>query len=278
MVTITCVTENTARPSSPFWGEHGLAFLIETDHGAVLFDTGQTATVLLHNLTLLGRTLDEIDAIVLSHAHNDHTSGLPVVLAQRPGVPLYASPDIGRPRFKTKDGGYQYIGLPLPLDGLGQMADLRLNAEPAEILPGVWTTGDIHVRPEPEGGSPNLVVRDGEGWRPDRYRDDMSMVLETEDGLVLLCGCCHAGLLNTLAHVVHTFGRQPVAVVGGTHLVSAGGAALQHVIDVLREEYAPMQLYPNHCTGPRAYVALAGAFGDNVHPCPAGTILTFGAA
>jgi metal-dependent hydrolase (beta-lactamase superfamily II) len=79
------------------------------------------------------------------------------------------------------------------------MADLRLCAEPAEVLPGVWTTGEIHDRPEPEGGSPNLVVRQGEEWQADRYRDDMSMVLETSDGLVLLRGCCHAGLLNTLA-------------------------------------------------------------------------------
>lgn len=213
---------------------------------------------------------------MLSHAHNDHTGGLPFVLAQRPGVPLYASPDIGRPRFSRKQGRHHFIGLPQPLDALAQVADLRLHAEPIEVLPGIWTTGEIHARPEQEGSSPNLVVPEGDGWRPDRYRDDMSMVVETTEGLVLVCGCCHAGLLNTLAHVMRTFQRQPVAVVGGTHLVSAEGAILQHIVEVLGTSYAPMRFYPNHCTGQRAYVALASAFGDAVQPFSAGMTLTFG--
>lgn len=275
MVRITCVTENTAQPSSPFWGEHGLSFLIESEQGCVLFDTGQTATILLHNLILLGKTLDDVDALVLSHAHNDHTGGLPTVLAQRPGLHLYASPDIGRPRFSRKDARYRFIGLPLPLEALAQLADLDLSAEPVEVLPGVWTTGEILERPELTGRGPNLFVQDGTGWQPDRYQDDMSMVIETQAGLVLVCGCCHAGLLNTLAHVTRRFQRQPIAVMGGTHLVSAEGAALRHVVDRLRDAYQPMHLYPNHCTGPQAYVALASAFGDHVHPCPAGATLTF---
>jgi 7,8-dihydropterin-6-yl-methyl-4-(beta-D-ribofuranosyl)aminobenzene 5'-phosphate synthase len=276
MIRIGCVTENTVQPSSPFWGEHGLSFWIESDHGCVLFDTGQTSTVLLHNLMLLGKSLDEVDVVVLSHAHNDHTGGLPAVLSHRLGLPLYASPDIGRPRFKATDGCYSYIGLPLPLDALGQMADLRLRAEPVEVLPGIWTTGEIHERPEIEGRGANLFVADGESWQPDRYQDDMSMVVETQEGLVLVCGCCHAGLLNTLAHVSRIFGHPPAFVLGGTHLVSAKGPDLQHVVDVLRDTYASVRLYPNHCTGQQAYVALANAFGDRLHACPAGTILTFG--
>ena len=275
MARITCITENTAQPSSPFWGEHGLSFFIESEQGCVLFDTGQTATVLLRNLMLSGKSLEDIDAIVLSHAHNDHTGGLLTVLAQRPGLPLYASPDIGRPRFSRKDGRYRFIGLPLPMDALAQLANLRLSADPVEVLPGIWTTGEIHERPELEGHGPNLFVPDGEGWRPDPYQDDMSMAVETGQGLVVVFGCCHAGLLNTLAHVSRTFGRQPIAALGGTHLVSAEGTALQHVVDVLRATYGSLRLYPNHCTGQRACVALASAFGDHVCPCPAGTTLTF---
>ncbi len=275
MVRITCVTENTALPSSPFWGEHGLSFWIETDQGTVLFDTGQTPTILLHNLLLMGKSLDDLDALVLSHAHNDHTGGLPTVLAQHPGLPLYANPDVGRPRYSRKDDRYRYIGLPLPMEALAQLADVRLCDEPEEVLPGVWTTGEIRARPEPQGSGPSLVVPADDGWQPDAYLDDLSMVLETKAGLVLLCGCCHAGLLNTLAHVTRTFKRQPMTVIGGTHLVSAEGDALQHVIETLRAAYQPMDLYPNHCTGQRAFVALASAFGDRVQPCSVGTTLTF---
>jgi 7,8-dihydropterin-6-yl-methyl-4-(beta-D-ribofuranosyl)aminobenzene 5'-phosphate synthase len=103
----------------------------------------------------------------------------------------------------------------------------------------------------------------------------MSMVVETQKGVVVVCGCCHAGLLNTLAHVTRTFQRPLVAVLGGTHLVSAEDREVQHTVEMLRANFGPPPLYPNHCTGDRAYVALAMAFGDSVHPCPAGTVLTF---
>ena len=275
MTTITCVTENTATRGSSFWGEHGLSFLIETDQGRVLFDTGQTSAVLLHNLALLNVTLREVDALVLSHAHNDHTGGLPVVLAQRPGLPLYASPDIGRPRFSRGKDGVRPIGMPLTGDALAHIADLRLSAEPTEVLPGVWTTGEIRERPEVEGRSPGHVVPDGDGWQPDPYRDDMSMALETDAGLVLVCGCCHAGLLNTLAHVVRTFGREPFVIMGGAHLATADDAELQHIVETLQGMSGLERIYPSHCSGERPYVALSAVFGERVQPCPAGTALAF---
>lgn len=275
MKRITCLTDNTVQQGTPFWAEHGLSFCIETDQGCVLFDTGQTASILLHNLVLLGKSLYQVDAVVLSHAHNDHTGGLPVVLSSRPGVPVYASPDIARPRFNRKEGRYRFIGLPLSMEALAHLADLRLRAEPAEILSGVWTTGEIYKRPEPEGRSPHHFVPQGDGWQTDPYQDDMSMVVETREGLVVVCGCCHAGLLNTLAHIQRTFQRQIIAVLGGTHLVSAEGDVLHHVVKVLYQTYGPLHLYPNHCTGERAYVALSTAFGERVHPCPVGISLTF---
>jgi 7,8-dihydropterin-6-yl-methyl-4-(beta-D-ribofuranosyl)aminobenzene 5'-phosphate synthase len=99
--------------------------------------------------------------------------------------------------------------------------------------------------------------------------------METQEGMVVICGCCHAGLLNTLAHVQQTFQRPIIAVTGGTHLIDADEAYLQHVVEVLRDRYDSPLLYLNHCTGERTYVALANAFGDRVNCCPVGTTLTF---
>lgn len=160
------------------------------------------------------------------------------------------------------------------MEALTHLADLRLSTEPVEILPGVWHTGEIIERLEPEGRSLQHFVPQGDGWQSDLYCDDISLVLETREGLIVVCGCCHAGLLNTLAHVRHMFQSRIVAVLGGTHLESSEGSALHHVVDMLRE-YGPLQLYPNHCSGERAYVALSTAFGERVQPCPAGTTLTF---
>jgi 7,8-dihydropterin-6-yl-methyl-4-(beta-D-ribofuranosyl)aminobenzene 5'-phosphate synthase len=275
MVKITCVTENTARRGSAMWGEHGLSFWVETDQGCILFDTGQTATVLLHNLATLGKSLAKIKAVALSHAHNDHTGGLSLILSEYPGLPVYALPGLNPLRFSRSDTRCRFIGSPLPLEALRHLADMRFSAEPVEILPGVWTTGEITERPEPEGRSPTHFVLQGDDWLVDPYADDMSLVLETGDGLILVCGCCHAGLLNTLSHVTRLFKRQPVAVLGGTHLVSAQRDDLQHIIDVLRRSYKPMDFYPNHCTGEVAFTALSAAFTDRVHALPAGATLTF---
>lgn len=275
MPTITCITENTALRGSALWGEHGLSFYIETGQGRVLFDTGQTSAVLLHNMALLGIAPSEVDAVVLSHAHNDHTGGLPAILQQQPGLPVYANADLGRPRYSVKDGRHHHIGMPLSIEALARFADLRLSADPQEVLPGLWTTGEIVDRSEPEGRSPTHVTPDGDGWQPDPYQDDLSMVLETNEGLVLILGCCHAGLLNTLAQVKDRFGKEPIVIVGGTHLASADDEQLAHIVDVLRDMSGLRRIYPSHCSGERSYVALAAAFGDSIQPCPAGTVLSF---
>ena len=275
MKKITCVVENTVQRSSPFWGEHGLSFFIEVDRAGVFFDTGHSEPLLLHNLGWLGKSAREAAALILSHAHTDHTGGMVAVLSQNPGLPLYASPDIFQPRFARREDRYELIGLRLTRRELSQMADLRLSDEPVEVLPGLWTTGEIKDRPEREGGSERLVIPQGDGWRPDPYRDDMSMVMETSQGLVVICGCCHAGLLNTLAHVRRRFERPVSAILGGTHLASADTAYLRHIAAILRDTYGSPRLYLNHCTGEQAYAVMAHMFEDLVKPCPVGTSLTF---
>jgi 7,8-dihydropterin-6-yl-methyl-4-(beta-D-ribofuranosyl)aminobenzene 5'-phosphate synthase len=271
---VTCLVDNAVQPRSTLWGEHGLAFLIETQGRRVLFDTGASGTVLVHNLLEMNTLPNSMTALALSHAHYDHTGGLGVFLELRPGLPLYAHPDLLRERFSRRDKDVKAVGLRLTEPSLRRLADLRLSAAAQEILPGVWTTGEIAERPEPEGRSPHHCVRDANGWAPDSYQDDMALVLDSPAGLVLLCGCCHAGLLNTLTHVRRAFGRDPVAVVGGTHLVNADADHLYRLMKELGRLGTPA-LYLNHCTGLTAYLALALAFGEKVHPCPAGTILEF---
>jgi len=279
---ITCLVDNAAKEASPFWSEHGLAVLIETQEGRLLFDTGQSGTVLLHNLWLAGIPISQIRLLALSHAHYDHTGGLPMFLqnwwavapprSEKPA--LYANADLFRERFSRRDEELKDIGLGLSREVLSRYVDLRLSDEPQQILPGVYTTGRIVGRSEPEGRSPRHLVRNGEQWAADPYQDDLSLVLQVERGWVLLCGCCHAGLLNTLHYVREAFPGEIVAVLGGTHLECMDGGQMQRIVQVLRE-YGSPRLYLNHCTGQRAYVTLATAFGDRTSPCPSGTVLSF---
>ena len=150
---------------------------------------------------------------------------------------------------------------------------MKLGDIPTEITPNLWTTGEIVERPEPVGGSAHLFIRNGVDWQPDPYRDDLSLVLKTSAGLVLICGCCHAGILNTLFQVERIFGGPILAVIGGTHLVSAGDPYLDHVIHVFNKRFPNFSFYLNHCTGENALKKLDNAFGSRVKTCPAGTII-----
>ena len=271
---VRCLVDNAVLSGSRFWGEHGLAFWVETDAGCVLFDTGQSGTVLLHNLEVAHMDPARISALALSHAHRDHTGGLDALLPRVGRLPLYAHPEVFRERFSRHNSELHSVGLKMTCAELQDHVELRLGRESQEILPGVFTTGEILTRVEPEGGSEHLFVLERGQLIPDHYTDDMSLVLQVPGGLVLLCGCCHAGLLNTL-HQVHSVFRQPVvAVVGGTHLVQPTADQMHHIVQTLRN-YGPPRLYPNHCTGRSAQIALAVAFGERVAPCVAGAELVF---
>ena len=271
---LSCVVDNTVKQSSPLWGEHGLSMLLETPDGRLLFDTGSSGTVLTHNLITADIQTSTLTACVLSHGHYDHTGGLADLLERRRGLPVYGNSTLTRERFAMIDGSAKAIGLRMKPEDLQRQSELRLSAAPQQVLPGVWTTGVIAGRTEPEGRGTNHVVRspDGGTFVPDPYEDDLSLVIERPQGWALVCGCCHAGLLNTLAHVRRTFGVQPTAVIGGTHLVSADPAELSHVVEVLRSMGAPM-FYLNHCTGHVGLLALSTCFSRRVAPFPAGSTL-----
>jgi 7,8-dihydropterin-6-yl-methyl-4-(beta-D-ribofuranosyl)aminobenzene 5'-phosphate synthase len=233
--------------------------------------------VLLHNLGLLGVDPQRVDALAISHAHYDHTGGLPTLLEHlRKGTTLYANPDLFRERFSRREDQVKSMGLSLTREALATRLTLKLDARPQEILPGLWTTGEILDRPEAEGKSNYHLMREGKALVADAYRDDMALVLAAEDRLVLLCGCCHAGLLNTLAHVQHTFERPIAIIAGGLHLTSATAQGLQHIGQVLTAMPALRRVYPNHCSGEAAFVALTQILGPSVvRPCPVGTVLEF---
>lgn len=274
---LTCVVDNAVDHASPLWGEHGLAFMLETRDGKVLFDAGQSGKVLMHNLKALDEKPADFTAIVSSHAHFDHTGGLLTFAEKAPGLPLFAHEDFFRKRYATrKKKTPLLIGPAGGRKQFGRLADLRLRTEAAQVLPGLWTTGEIRKRAEPEGRSPRHVIRlKGGSYAPDPYHDDLSLVWVGDAGLVVILGCAHAGVLNILAQAVEDFKKPIRAVIGGMHLHGADLSEIERVAMTLAEVYDGPAVYSNHCTGMAGFLGLYGRLGDRVKPCPVGTTLEF---
>jgi 7,8-dihydropterin-6-yl-methyl-4-(beta-D-ribofuranosyl)aminobenzene 5'-phosphate synthase len=257
LVTLTWVVDNVAEP--PLRAEHGLAIWIDTPSGSVLLDTGATGEVLLHNLAALDLDPGRLDAVVLSHGHDDHTGGLPLLLPLlRPRTPLHGYTTLFRPRFSRKAGEMQSRGMPISESFVAERLDLRLSDEPVAVLPEVWTTGEIHSRSEPEGRSAHHFIYLEETYVADPYADDLSLVVRPGAGRTfLLCGCCHAGLLNTLEVVWATWGESLAGVAGGVHMTGASDGLVQRTATTLRSMEGLEQLWLGHCSGEAFLAALS---------------------
>jgi 7,8-dihydropterin-6-yl-methyl-4-(beta-D-ribofuranosyl)aminobenzene 5'-phosphate synthase len=271
---ITTLAENLVMTKC--LGQWGLSFLLEFidaggDRRKVVFDTGIHKKSLFYNIKQLKVDLNDVDCLVISHGHADHTAAIVEITEAAGGLKVYAHPHTFKPRIiEDRTGKRRRHGVPKD-EGIDEIenvgGEVVLTSEPIEIVPGVWTTGQIQRMTHFERimspkGERRIIVVDGEE-ADDRILDDQALWMDVEQvGPFVITGCAHAGPLNTLlqvqrlGHFANIYG-----LVGGTHLVGRSEDYLQQTINKL-EKLKLSLMSPCHCTGFKATARLWQAFPE----------------
>ena len=276
---ITTLIENMPDKEEKLAFEHGFSVLIETEDTKFLFDTGQTGAF-VKNAKDLGINLADIDMVILSHGHYDHTGGVPALLeVLKKRIPFYIGKEFFLPKYKLlEDGSYKYNGNPFERELLGQKENLvKLHF----VEDGVtWLTENIVLLKgfdsvtEYEEINPKFFVKTEDSYVQDSFPDEIVLGVLTEEGLVLIVGCSHVGIVNILEHVKNALDIPVAAVLGGTHLVEAGEERLAKTAEALRK-HGVKTVAVSHCTGEEGMELLKKEFSEGFVLNNTGNVMKF---
>lgn len=232
---ISVLTDN--RAGSFTMAEHGLSYLIEYDNQKILFDTGQS-DMFLKNAGDMNVDLDNLTMIVLSHGHFDHGNGLEFLS----GLPLVCHPGCFVKRYRKRDN--TYIGLKNTKEELSASFDLITSAEPYKISEKIYFLGEIPRLTHFESKDTTFVLENGD---PDFVMDDSAVAMIMTEGLFVVTGCGHAGVVNTLEHAKKVTGiKELYGIMGGFHLRDIDIQTME-TIKYLQESEM-IHILPSHCT------------------------------
>lgn len=245
-----------------FRAEPGLSIFVEYGEARVLFDTGYS-DLFLTNAEKLGLPLAQTDFLVLSHSHLDHTWGLdPFVRylteSAIEGRTVRRPELIGHPGVFSSSAmdGIAEFGCLMSREKLSRHMKVTLSTSPVELVPGMFFLGEIPRKNDFEGQA--AFGRKAGAPEPDRVMEDSALALKTDRGLVIITGCAHAGICNTISHAMTVCQETRVAdVIGGFHLMNPAPGVLEKTMNFFRE-LGPERVHACHCTDLASKIALAG--------------------
>ena len=262
--------------SDTYIGEWGFSALIEADGKRILFDTGTRGNTVFRNAKELNINLNNIENVFLSHNHKDHTGGLNTLKLNHPSS--FSKAHVGEGIFYSrpnKTGTEHYIlNNKSSLENLG--IDFNTHIKPFEILPGLWTTGQIKREYDEKNWSQlgKMINNNGEKIE-DTIPEDQSLFFDTKNGIVLISGCGHAGLANTLEHIKKIVPNRPIyKIIGGFHLLKLNDEKLEWTAKKMKK--AGVKYFVGaHCTGLNSTYTIRNFMGLNSKTALVGSVGTY---
>jgi len=277
MVKITTLIDNYAMPGTDLESEHGFSCFVETNQVRILFDTGKDGAF-IRNAEKLGIDLGTIDHLVISHAHYDHGGGVVPLLEtfSLPALSLWTGKKFSLAKYADEEDGMRYLGLDFDARyafGKQVMWHTVCN-DTVMIHPGIWlVSGFDRIHPI-EQPNPRFVIEEEGVRKIDTFCDEIALVIDTPQGLVLIVGCSHPGILNILDSVRSRFSKPLYALMGGIHLFDASPERRDTVVRDLIERSIP-RLGASHCTGDEAANMLSERY-PGYFPNMSGTVTMIG--
>ncbi len=262
-LSLTVLSENRVNKPN-LLAEQGLSIFVSTPASNILFDTGQLYAT-LHNARQLGIDLGSTSQIFLSHGHYDHVGGLRYISREIKLPEIICHPNLFNKKYRLIDDERIDIGVPwdkTELEEGGVKFGFRTHSK--EIMPDVWVSGEIPRLTGYEVIDETYQERILESFIHDHLHDDMSLVLNTTRGLVILLGCGHAGVVNTIKHAMRMVNESRIhLIMGGMHLQRATDEKIGKIIQALAK-LDPDFIIPLHCTGFRAINQMFNTFHERV--------------
>lgn len=276
MTEITVLIEDKKDGASTLHAEKGLSLLVRNESGVALFDMGQSGRF-IDNAERLGIDIKDIEVAVISHGHFDHSGGLSRFLKENSKATVYMKEAALEPKYANFYGLKKYVGIS---DEAGRHRDrIKLVNGVTEVIPGMFLVANINrMNPLASNNSIMLVKRDGK-MAQDTFEDELFLVVNDEDGLVVVTGCSHTGAKNMIRTARLLFdGKNVKALVGGLHMSPGFPAASlsKDDVELMAERLyseAVEKVYAGHCTGERGIEQMRPVLGDAVKGFHTGAII-----